>query len=429
MQTFTGYEYLMIDVANHYGLDKDLFENRITWVLKNIDNLLNPDLLEDIKPKKLPGYLKAVQALHDAAAGKSLGHRVGFDAICSGMQIMSALTQCENGCKATGLIDTGIRPNAYTEVGTAMSHHLEGSEIVIHPDDIKQAVMTTLYGSKAVPRRLFGCPHPEDPSTPELLAFYAALKDVAPGAVDLMDSLLSAWNPQAFHHTWALPDTHVSYVPVMVEREKRIRIEELNNSSLTYHWYENSNSDSGLSLVANVTHSIDAYILRSLIRRCTYNRENFIEFRGHIMDELIKRAMNKTESQEPTIEPINCMAKQLKRKFMKTKMVDVLILDFISVVDLSSLTTVHLEELLRVIKQCLVHAPFNIICVHDEFTAHPNNLNYLRDHYRNILADLSQSEILTDIFQQITGSTGQYEKQNTDKDIPSLIRQANYMLS
>ena len=41
MQEFTGWEYLLIDVANnHYsGLDKSLFEERIEWATQNLEGL------------------------------------------------------------------------------------------------------------------------------------------------------------------------------------------------------------------------------------------------------------------------------------------------------------------------------------------------------------------------------------------------------
>ena len=39
MQTFTGYQYIKIDVANHFGLDKETFEDRIQWVDTHIDDL------------------------------------------------------------------------------------------------------------------------------------------------------------------------------------------------------------------------------------------------------------------------------------------------------------------------------------------------------------------------------------------------------
>ena len=35
----SGWEYMCIDVANYYGLDKKLFEERIKWVYDNIKDL------------------------------------------------------------------------------------------------------------------------------------------------------------------------------------------------------------------------------------------------------------------------------------------------------------------------------------------------------------------------------------------------------
>lgn len=425
MQTFTGFEYILIDIANNFGLDKEKFDDRLTWAKANYDQF--ELLIGEAPVKSRPAFEKAVQTVRLAVKGEPVGHRVGMDAICSGMQIMSALTRCENGCIATGLIDTGVRPNAYTAVADRMAHYLAGQEMIIAPEDVKAAVMTSLYGSKATPRRLFGNPDPEAPATPELTAFYSALRDVAPGASELMDALLNLWQPFALKHEWVLPDGHVASVKVMEAKEKRIRVEELNNASLTYRWYENEGTDYGLSLVANVTHSVDAYILRCLVRQCMYDKDLFTMFNSKIMDELIKRAMNNSE--EPTHNPINTMATKLKNRFEETQIADVLILDHMSYKDIESLSTKHLEKLVEVMNRSLEHEPFEIICIHDDFTTHPNNLNYLRNHYRNILADLSESTLLTDVFQQISGLDGEYSLQQSDKDITALIRQCNYALS
>ncbi len=39
MKNFTPIEYICIDIANAYGLDKELFEDRIQWVKDNAKNL------------------------------------------------------------------------------------------------------------------------------------------------------------------------------------------------------------------------------------------------------------------------------------------------------------------------------------------------------------------------------------------------------
>lgn len=80
MQLFTPFEYLLIDIANHQGLDKELFDDRIEWVKSNIHNL-EAFVKDAADPAQ---YVKAVLALRQAQAGKPIGHMISLDAVCSG---------------------------------------------------------------------------------------------------------------------------------------------------------------------------------------------------------------------------------------------------------------------------------------------------------------------------------------------------------
>ena len=41
MKTFTGWQYLLIDLANQFGHDKLTFEDRIQWAEANLNALEN----------------------------------------------------------------------------------------------------------------------------------------------------------------------------------------------------------------------------------------------------------------------------------------------------------------------------------------------------------------------------------------------------
>ena len=95
---FTGLEYLAIDVANAYGLDKKPFEERIQWVKDN------QATLETLTPEEPHLYNKAVAHFRKALKGLPSGHAVALDSCASGLQLMSVMTGCKSGCYMTGLI-------------------------------------------------------------------------------------------------------------------------------------------------------------------------------------------------------------------------------------------------------------------------------------------------------------------------------------
>jgi DNA-directed RNA polymerase len=126
--------------------------------------------------------------------------------------------------------------------------------------EVKSPIMTYFYGSRAVPESVFG-------EGPVLQAFYNILVEEMPGAVEVMEDIQSCWNDQAFAHTWTLPDGHKAIVKVMEPVTKKIEIDELNHRSFSYKTYINKPAQQGISLLANIVQSIDAYIVREMVRR------------------------------------------------------------------------------------------------------------------------------------------------------------------
>jgi len=244
MKTHTGWEYLLIDIANQFGLDKLLFEERIQWATDNLHQL--EALVDQAETKPL--YVSAMLAIRKAQKGIPTGHMVGLDAAASGIQMMAALTGCVSGSRATGLIDPNVRADAYSTCTNNMAKIL-GTTNTVKRADAKKAVMHSFYGSKKTPKTLFG----ED--TPELDAFYQAANDMAPGPWELLQILLGSWKPYALSHSWKMPDGFDARVKVMQEKEARIEVDELDHASFTYQFSENEGSKKGLSNAANVTHS------------------------------------------------------------------------------------------------------------------------------------------------------------------------------
>lgn len=164
------------------------------------------------------------------------------------MQILSALSGCVAGANATGLVDPNRRADAYTDVTAAMDKEL-GGQMLLDRSEIKQAVMTSTYGSSLIPKSLFG----ED--TPELDAFYKGAMKVAPGAFQLLQELKDTWMPFALKHSWVLPDNFHVHVKNMVDMEAKIEIDELDHASFTAYFKQNEGEERGVANVANVTHS------------------------------------------------------------------------------------------------------------------------------------------------------------------------------
>jgi hypothetical protein len=410
MTFYTGWQYLLIDAATQYGLDKLTFEGRIDWAETNLDCLEGHAELAETKPL----YLKAVMAIRKAQQGIATGHLVGVDGTCSGIQMMSVLTGCMAGAEATGLVNPNVRADAYSACTEAMNTILGGG-LVVARGDAKQALMTSFYGSKAEPKNLFG----ED--TPELEAFYQAAQSIAPGAWELLQDRLASWQPYALQHAWVMPDGFDARIKVMGKKEARIEVDELDHATFTYEFYENQGTKSGLSNAANLTHSVDAYVLRSMHRRCNYDRELVEDVAMTLEIELLERALGTQRDELPAGQ----LAYYVEH-YQRSTVADVVILPYLDSESVKALTTEHLKALAQIVQGMLQYSPFELVTIHDEFKAHPNNMNWVRWQYKEILAEIADSSLLDDLLSQIHGVPGTFKK--LSNNLGDVIRNSAYGL-
>jgi DNA-dependent RNA polymerase len=405
MKTYTAWQWLLIDAANNHGLDKLTFDKRIEWTL---DNLKDLESLATHEWKEKPLYVKAVMAIRKAQKGIPTGHIVAVDASSSGIQLMSAMTGCRDGALATGLINPEKRSDVYTEATEAMNAILakSGLSVDIPRNDMKSGLMTAFYGSKLEPIRLFGA------DTPELAAFYKAAITIAPGAWDLLQELLEAWNKGSKVHSWKMSDGFDVKIKVMVPKEARIEVDELNSATFTYVYYENKGTRRGVSLCANAIHSVDALVVRTLMRKCNYDPEMVNEAYGSIRDALNMETSEATGKVE-----------YYKDLYEASKLADVVVLPYIRN-DATGLSKEHLSKLKKLCEDTLKHKPFEVVTIHDSFGALAGNVDHVRYHYKETLADIADSELLTYLLRQLTHNNGTYRK--ITKNLGDSIRNSNY---
>lgn len=390
---FNPMQYLAIDIANQYGLDKLNYEDRIEWVKTNEKYL--EDFQDQAEEPIL--YYKAVKALRDVQAGKPVGHTVALDACCSGLQIMSAVMRCKSGAMLTGLIDPDNRKDAYTLITDALNKKVNSDKVYPRKDS-KRAVMTSYYGSTKVPEEIFG---------DDVEAFYETLAEQSKGAWELLQILLRSWNKKALSHSWYLPDGHYAYCPVMETVSKRVTLSDWEYTPVM-EYKENKPIKFGLSNPANVIHSIDGYLLRTLVRRCNYK------------PKLIKNAKQALLDSTDEFNADNV----LNKRWIKTRMADIADLETITN-KANELDKELKDELIRIFDMVLSHEPFDVICIHDSFATHPNHCNQLRFHYKEILAEISDSTIIDDICNQLYGDEDTIDK---GESISQYIRNSNYAI-
>lgn len=409
-QKFTPMEYLMIDVANNYGLDKTNWDHRIAWFKENEDNL---DAL--VKEAEAPALFYAgLKAYRQAKEGQSISYPISLDATASGAQILAVLVGCRKSAMLCNVVDAGQRMDLYTAIyeimqGTLAEEAGDDQEVVeglnVTRKDVKQAIMTSLYGSTAQPKRVFG-------EGDLLNFFYEIMETKATGIWRLNQAILSLWQSDALSHDWVMPDNFHVHVKVMDRQDTPIKV--LGHSYIVTEKV-NRPTDTGLSLGANTVHSIDGMIVREISRRCDYDPGHMIELIEMIMHSSYERNVRADRDKDKLV-------KTLWDHYERSGFLSARILELL---DHKNMALVDYSVILEMIKT-LPTKPFKVMAIHDCFRVHPNYGNDLRAQYNQLLHEIAKSELMAFIASQITKDVVIVPKFG---DIADDVLQANYALS
>ena len=402
MQTFTGTQYLQMDIASSFGHDDKTWNERLAWFHDNEHQL---DKLTG-QAEEPAQFYAGVRAYRDTLEGKPSGYMCGLDATASGLQLLALLSGCKLSASICNLINTGRREDAYNRTH-AHINQLLNADNVLERKPIKAALMTHLYGSKAEPKKTFG----ED--TAELRAFYQAIDDLLPGADMLNRDLISLWNSDAYAHSWTLPDGFEVVCKVM---DTDVHAVTFLGTAYEINEKVNRPMEQGLAMGANIIHSIDGMVVREMNRRCNYTLDTV---------NAVTELFGLGDVAQSTARSKDLALLRILALFDMTGFMSAVIIEHLDVLNFGHLTEQHRAFLTRLIDS-LPDRPFAIVCIHDCFKFHANYGNDVRHQYRNILAELAESEILSALASEISGRSINVKK--LSHDLPALIRESEYAI-
>lgn len=400
-QQFTGKQYLQMDIANHFGLDKEDWDVRLAWFDKNKDVL---DGL--LKQAEVPAqYFAAVAAWHDVQAGKPIGYPIALDATASGMQILACLTGDRRAAQLCNVVNMGRRMDAYTEVYKYMLMKA-GAQGRVTRDMVKTGVMTSLYNSEAEPKRVFG--------TGILLTkFYETMEEELPAVWELNQYYKAIWDCTRSTYEWVLPDNfHVVCKVTDYINEKVLFLGEHFDVVTKVH----GPTAEGRSLSANTTHSIDGMIVREIGRRCNYNPRKVAKLKELLNDDNLW--LDSADTDEDTELLLVLLERYKASGYLSARILDC--------IHNGNAHMVPWDATMALINS-LPAKPFEVFSIHDCFRCLPTYGNDLRKQYALQLHLIAKSRMLSDLLSQLMGHEVTIQK--LDPTLADDILLSEYALS
>lgn len=393
MQTLTGKQYLMAEIACKHDktMEKETWDTRIAHF--NSMDFADPKTFK--KASDPIGLRAATVALRDAENQTPSGYMISLDACSSGLQLLSLLVSCPKSFDLCGGIQDQC-VDSYTTIYAEMNLHG-----VLTRKQVKNAIMTSFYGSTAMPEYTFG---------EHIELFYDTIADMAPGAWDLNLGLQELWEEvKGSMYEWVMPDNFHACIET---KDKEMVPFKFLEGEYNVPMKIDARPDFHKGLGPNMIHSVDGMVVREMFRRCMFKQTTVDRVVGALCST--NPGKNGKSSQIVT---------ELWNNFLRTGFLSVRILDHLYTDTIGLVDPKVIDELIT----SLPTKPFDLVSVHDCFRCHPNYGNDLRRQYNRIMADINDSTMLEDMAKQVAHKGIKTKKVGKiDRD---LILNANYMLA
>ena len=397
MKELTSYEYALKTLSNHAfkGSDKETLEVQVALGKKLLPILPVLSTMEGVKEFSTNHVLEAsnirgIMSLSKDILNNEFGW-VPLDTASSQSLITSVITRDSECLNKIFHLDTNSPSDIYTTIGEEIRSTFELGDIPRKV--IKKALMAWGYGGSAGLCSLTQTKPEQLNEVMQSIAYDLGFQ----GIYAMRQACLDAWDEDALEHCWKLPDgyeihqviTQDTFARDMLTGQyiypaKRVEI-TLNGRQrgIDCRWSKvgkrNKRESGTRSIGANLIHSVDAFLMREIVRRC---KQSF-EIKPEDFKEVIVSGSK--------MVVLDIKALDIYNMWKETNVVSLNILNHIHEGDV--LPEDYYNAVCKVI-DTLPSEGFDIRPIHDEFACLPRYANAMRRQFNRLIAELYQSTML-----------------------------------
>lgn len=429
MKKYSNISYALINLLGvALGMDKKSYEERLDYAKKNdFKAVINDKEITDVAGTVNVEQVEMINAIYlYNDAKKGVGRIPMFiDMGCSGASIQELLTR-KIGHR-NSIVGRAMRKSEILDLYTVLfeAYKNKCEKVGVNPTEgedeltrkeLKKGIIPWFYNGEAEMKRIVG--------KDNLEIFREVYAHALPGSEGFRKATLEGWNSKAYSYAWNAPDAaEIEFAVLGDPTHQGINV---GGMRLEYSLVENEPREAYVEdsrgelirntgtrcLGANMTHSIDAYCLREVVRRVHLTK-------GKALDILSNCAKSKKSWQDSDfmVRLYECYQKQ---NVVSTRWL------YIAETDACKLPAEIEEELKRIAENELGSKAFDIAVIHDAYGATVNHINRLRQTANDVLASLYKSTIVDYWNEQLGLSIPTMEY---DEEVYQQIKSAEYLFN